>query len=59
MKFKKIIALSLATISVLSMAACGGGSSDKESKESKKNGDTIEINFFHRWPNDQIGRAHV
>lgn len=36
MKFKKIIALSLATISVLSMAACGGGSSDKESKEAKK-----------------------
>lgn len=52
MKFKKIIALSLATISVLSMAACGGGSSDKESKEAKKDGDTIEINFFHRWPND-------
>lgn len=48
MKFKKIIALSLATISVLSMAACGGGSSDKESKEAKKDGDTIEINFFHR-----------
>lgn len=46
MKFKKIIALSLATISVLSMAACGGGSSDKESKEAKKDGDTIEINFF-------------
>ena len=41
MKFKKIIALSLATISVLSMAACCGGSSDKESKEAKKDGDTI------------------
>lgn len=52
MKFKKIIALSLATIFVLSMAACDGGSSDKESKEAKKDGDTIEINFFHRWPND-------
>lgn len=52
MKLRKMVALSLTAISILSMAACGGGSSDKESKETKNDEDTIEINFFHRWPND-------
>ena len=30
MKLRKMVALSLTAISILSMAACGGGRSDKE-----------------------------
>lgn len=51
MKFRKIMALSLVTISVLSIAACSG-SSDTAEKSAEKDDSVMEINFFHRWPND-------
>lgn len=51
MKFRKIMALSLVTISVLSIAACSGNS-DTAEKSAEKDDSVMEINFFHRWPND-------
>lgn len=51
MKWKKLTAVLLSASMLFSLAACSG-SSDTEKKEAKTDDDIIEINFFHRWPND-------
>lgn len=59
-KIKKAAALAAAFAMALSLSACGSSSSDSTasagenaaSGEASAEGDTIEINFFHRWPND-------
>ena len=59
-KIKKAAALAAAFAMALSLSACGSSSSDNTasagenaaSGEASAEGDTIEINFFHRWPND-------
>ena len=64
---KKITAVTLAAVMGLSLAACGGSSSesagttaagDQKTESGSKqaagetSGDKVVINFFHRWPND-------
>lgn len=51
MKFKKITAFTLAMITTFALASCQGGDTAK-GNEDTEDGDLIEINFFHRWPND-------
>lgn len=51
MKFKKITAFTLAMITTFALASCQGGDTAKGNKDTE-DGDLIEINFFHRWPND-------
>lgn len=51
MKLRKIAAFTLALVTAFTLASCQKGDDAKDS-DSKGNGDVIEINFFHRWPND-------
>ncbi len=59
-KMKKLAALTLTAAAVLALGACSGSGSETSGggqgagNEAQANGDgeTIEINFFHRWPND-------
>ncbi|QOV19131.1 extracellular solute-binding protein [Blautia liquoris] len=56
-KNKKAIALLLTAVMSLSLPACGNASGDKSSSgdktvSGKDSKGKVEINFFHRWPND-------
>ena len=57
-KIKKAVLFAAASVMALSLAACGGKSEDTASADgtaaagASADGETIEINFFHRWPND-------
>ncbi|MGX6444033.1 ABC transporter substrate-binding protein [Neobacillus sp. K501] len=46
---KRLIAIVM-TILLLALTACS--SSGGSEKSSSSNGDVVEINFFHRWPNE-------
>lgn len=46
---KRLIAIVM-TIFLLTLTACSSSTSNKESSSSKE--DVVEINFFHRWPNE-------
>lgn len=46
---KRLIAIVM-TILLLALTACS--SSGSSEKSSSSNGDVVEINFFHRWPNE-------
>lgn len=46
---KRLIAVVM-TILLLALTACS--SSGSSEKSSSSNGDVVEINFFHRWPNE-------
>lgn len=51
MKLRKIAAFTLALVTAFTLASCQKGD-DAKGSDSKGNSDVIEINFFHRWPND-------
>lgn len=47
---KRLISMLTVVILLISLAACSSSTSTKEKKSSNK--DKVEINFFHRWPNE-------
>ncbi|MFK9093831.1 ABC transporter substrate-binding protein [Bacillus salipaludis] len=47
---KRLISVLTSVILLVSLAACSSSTSTKEKKSSNK--DIVEINFFHRWPNE-------
>lgn len=56
MKLKKLGIYTISLLSALALSACGGSETAENgggSSENTSSGeDVIEINFFHRWPND-------
>lgn len=49
--YKKGVVWLLVILSVLFIAACGSDSK-KDNNAKGKDGDVVEIDFFHRWPNE-------
>lgn len=53
MKLKKYNVLAAAVLAAFALTACGGSeTASNEGGDSGASGDQIEIDFFHRWPND-------
>ena len=52
MKLRKLSILALASMTALALYGCGGGDTASADNNGGAEGDQIEINFFHRWPND-------
>ena len=51
MKKKLVVMMLTMVMAVTSLAGCGGGSdSAKSDKDSKKDGDVVEIQFLHGQP---------
>ncbi|OLS41195.1 ABC transporter substrate-binding protein [Bacillus sp. MRMR6] len=48
---KKLLAIFM-TVLLLALTACSSSAGNEEKKPSDKDKDVVEINFFHRWPNE-------
>lgn len=48
---KRVLAVALSSVMMMSLVGCGGGAKDTASQPDKGDGKTV-IKFFHRWPNE-------
>lgn len=48
---KRVLAIALSSVMMMSLTGCGGASKDTATKPAKTDGKTV-IKFFHRWPNE-------